>query len=371
MKKLLLLAALVGVAFTSCVKNEEHGSADAKQQITFEPAKYKAQAGRAGEVVFPQQESFGAFAFYRTTAVASEDHSSFMDNVKISYVAAATPYWGSEELYYWPESAGSHLDFISYYPYNEDKTAAAVPQISSSDQQQTIQYVNYAVTDNTDLMYSDKALNQTRNTLNYSFTGVPTLFRHALAKLNFKVKATMMNNAATSPQSVTNWVVTIKKISLNNIYNTGSVTLKTVNVHDQGATTSQWVNQTTEAHNVWNHTSATITKEWAYDQVLTTTATTYGVGDTAAENYFVLPQAFVEAGQSITVEYAIQTTAPGGQSASVDKTKTVHFINYPAVAAWEMGKNITYTLQIDPEGDVIHFAPAIVDWETGNGTIDL
>ena len=370
MKKLIVLAALVGVAFTSCVKNEEEGKIDAKQQITFEPAKYKA-VDRAGEVVFPQQESFGAFAFYRTTAVASEDHSVFMDNVKISYVAAATPYWGSETLYYWPTSQGSHLDFISYYPYNQDKTAAGVPQISSSDQQQTIQYVNYTVADNTDLMYSDKALNQTRNTLNYNFTGVPTLFRHALAKLSFKVKATMMNNSATSPESVTNWVVTIKSITLNNIYNTGSVTLKTVNVHDQGATTSQWTNQTTSAHNVWNNTSATTTKAWTYDQVLTTTATTYGPEENAAENYFVLPQAFVEAGQSITVNYAIQTTAPGGQSASTDYSKTVHFINYPAVAAWEMGKSITYTLQIDPEGDVIHFAPAIVDWETGNGTIDL
>lgn len=371
MKKLLLLAALVGVAFTSCVKNEEHGSADAKQQITFEPAKYKASAGRANEVVFPQQETFGAFAYYRTTAVASEDHSTFMDNVKISYVAAATPYWGSEELYYWPESQGTHLDFISYYPYNEDKTAAGVPQISMSDQQQTMQYVNYTVTDNTDLMYSDKAMNQTRNTLHYNFTGVPTLFRHALAKLNFKVKVTMMNNAATSPDNVTNWTVAIKKITLNNIYNTGSVTLKTVNIHDGGATTVQWSNATTAAHNVWNNTSATITKEWAYDQVLTTTATIYGAGDNLAENYFVLPQAFVEAGQSITVDYEVKTKAGSGHEGVAEKTKTVHFINYPAVAAWEMGKNITYTLQIDPEGDVIHFAPAIVDWETGDGVIDL
>lgn len=370
MKKLLLLAALVGVAFTSCVKNEEHGSADAKQQITFEPAKYKPAAGRAGEVVFPQQESFGAFAFYRTTAVASEDHSVLMDNVKISYVASATPYWGSEELYYWPESQGSHLDFISYYPYNEEKTAVGVPQISMSDQQQTMRYVNYAVTDNTDLMYSDKALNQTRNTSHYNFTGVPTLFRHALAKLNFVVKATMMDNSATSAE-VTNWVVTVNKVTLNNIYNTGSVTLKTTNVHDQGATTSQWENQTASAYNVWDNTSATITKEWTYDQVLTTTATPYGASGDQAMNYFVLPQAFVEGGQSITVDYTIKTTTPAGQSGSAAKSKTVHFINYPAVAAWEMGKNITYTLQIDPEGDVIHFAPAIVDWETGNGVLDI
>ncbi len=369
MRKLFLLGALVGVAFTSCVKNEEHVVPEEQQEISFEPAKYK-HAGRA-EVAFPQSQTFGAFAFYRTTAVASEDHSIFMDNVEISYVAAATPYWGSEHHYYWPESAGSHLDFISYYPYNEDKTAAGVPQISMSDQQQTMQYVNYTVTDNTDLMYSDKAMQQTRNTQNYNFTGVPTLFRHALAKLNFKVKATMMNNQTTSPDNVTHWTVTIKKITLNNIYNNGSLTLKTTNVHDEGARTVQWNNTTSSGYNVWNTTSATTTKQWAYDQVLTTTATPYGTGSDVTENYFVMPQTFVVDGQSITIDYSIKTRVPSGQEGVAEKTKTVHFINYPAVAAWEMGKNITYTIQIDPEGDKITFAPAVWDWEDAEGVIEF
>lgn len=372
MKKLLLLAALVGVAFTSCVKNEEHASKAEKQLITFEPAKYKAAAGRAGEVAFPQQESFGAFAFYRTTAVASEDHSVFMDNMKVSYVVAETPYWGPEKETLWPISQGAHLDFICYYPYNADKTAAGVPQISMSDQQQTIRYVNYTVTDNTDLMYSDKALNHTRNTSHYNFTGVPTLFRHALAKLTFQVKATMTNNAATSPDHVTHWTVTIKKLTLNNIYNTGSVTLQTTNDHEHGAIIQPWTNTTASPYNVWNNTSTTISKEWAYDQVLTTTATTYGAAsDDPATNYFVLPQAFIEAGQSITIDYEIKMKAPGEQEGVDTRSRTVHFINYKAVSAWEMGKSITYTIQIDPKGDLIHFAPAIVDWETGNGVIDL
>lgn len=371
MKKMFLLAALVGVAFTSCVKNEEHVTPDQPKPITFEPAKYKPVSGRA-EVAFPQQESFGTFAFYRTTAVASEDHSVFMDNVKVSYVAAENPYWAPNgHLYYWPESAGSHLDFISYFPYNEVKTAASVPQISMSDQQQTMVYRDFVVDQATDLMYSDKAMQQTRNTLNYGFTGVPTLFRHALAKLNFKVKATMMDNSATAqPGNVTSWVVTLKKIQLDGIYSKGTLTLKTTNVHEQAGTV-QWTNATTQGFNVWDAPATPISKEWAYNQVLTTTASEYTDGTAPASNYFVLPQAFVAGGQSITIEYAITTTTPGGQVGTAEKTKTVHFINYPAVSAWELGKSITYTIQIDPEGDVIHFAPAIWDWETGDGVLDL
>lgn len=90
-----------------------------------------------------------------------------------------------------------------------------------------------------------------------------------------------------------------------------------------------------------------------------------------AENYFVLPQALVNDQQNITTDYSIKTTAPSSQSATTDYTKMVHFVNYHSVAAWEMGKNITYTIQIDPEGDVIHFAPAVVDWVDVNGTIDF
>ncbi len=165
--------------------------------------------------------------------------------------------------------------------------------------------------------------------------------------------------------------MTIKKISLANIYDTGSVTLKTTNDHTQAGIVA-WINNTSASPNVWANTSSTTTKEWAVEQKLTTTAVVYGSGTaTVAENYFVLPQALVNDQQNITIDYSIKTTAPSSQSATTDYTKMVHFVNYHSVAAWEMGKNITYTIQIDPEGDVIHFAPAVVDWVDVNGTIDF
>lgn len=380
MKKLFLLAILAGVASTSCVKNEEVVTPDEKQQITFEPAAYKA-GSRAevtpstddGTITFPVNQTFGSFAYYRTTAVGSEAHSVFMDNVEVAYVAAATPYWAPKKTYYWPTSAGAHLDFISYHPYNSDKTNAAVPQILDSDNQQTMTYNGFKVdaANPIDLMYSDKAMQQTRNTLHYGFTGVPTLFHHALAKLNFLVKATVLNNSATSPDAVTSWEVTVKKISLDGIYDTGSVELKTINDHTE-AKIVPWTNNTSATPNVWANTSSTTSKVWEVSQILTTTAVPYGNGtETIATNYFILPQALVANQQSITIDYSVKTTAPGSQSATTDYTKTVHFVNYHSVTAWEMGKNITYTIQIDPEGDVIHFAPAVVDWVNINGTIDF
>lgn len=373
MKKIFLLAVLVGVAFTSCVKNDEHQLPDEKQQIAFEPAKYKPVAGRA-EVAFPTTHTFGAFAFVKSATI---DHDIFIDNEEVGYNSTYNLWAPISTTYYWPESAGSHLDFISYAPYNADKTAAAVPQISdASDQQQTMQYLNYTVdaSNPIDLMYSDKAVHFTHNMGDYQgYTGVPTLFRHALAKLNFKVRATRM----ASNDGKTTWETKVKSITLKGIHTTGSLKLTTVNDHTQmNVTTWTNTNVTTESpYNVWTTSLATVaTKEWTYEQVLTSTAEDYQDKSTLekASNYFVMPQKFLDNVQGMTIIYDVTTTTPEGHVGTATKTAEVDFYDYNgAVKAWEMGKSITYTIQIDPEGNVITFAPAIWDWETVDGVIDL
>ena len=374
MRKILLMAAAVSVAFTSCVKNDQFSTNADSKEITFEVAKYKAQSTRA-EVAFPTDIPFGAYAYYQTHENPGV-HSMFIDNAEIIYkTTAGNGYWAANgETYYWP--VNGHLDFISYAPYNADATSAAVPKISDDDAQQTLKYTGFKVDADApvDLLYSDKAMQQTTNTVHYGFTGVPTLFHHALAKLNIKVKAFRMNNAEESPEAVTSWVVKVKSISLINIYDEGNLTLKTTNVHDAGATTVQWTNdRPIDGHNVWSNSSSMISKEWVCDQILTTSATTYGQGTSdVATNYFVLPQDLVDGVQQIKVVYEITTTAPGGQSGTTEYTAVKDLtLASTAVQAWECGKNITYTIDIDPAGDEIHFAPAIVDWEDVDGVISI
>jgi hypothetical protein len=371
MKKLFLLAAAVSVAFTSCVKNESFTQKVAKE-ITFEVAKYKP-ASRA-EVAFPTDIPFGTYAYYENS-VTPGVHSMYIDNAEIVYkVADGNGYWAAKgETYFWPTQG--HLDFISYAPYNEDASSPAVPKISDNDVQQTMKYEGFKVdaANPVDILYSDKAMQQTANTVNYGFTGVPTLFHHALAKMNILVKAFRLDNRNESPEAVTTWEVVVKKITLSNIYDEGTLSLKTTNVHDAGATTVQWENTITAVpYDVWSNTSSTTSKSWSCEQVLTTTARTYGAGTAdVAQNYFILPQALTTGVQQITIEYAITTNAPGGQTATVDHTATKNFSDFPAVPAWEQGKNITYTIDIDPAGDEIHFAPAVVEWESVNGVISI
>jgi len=397
MKKFLAMATVVGAAFTSCVNDNEavYQQEDNPQPITFEVATYKP-ASRAdddftneGKVEFETTKTFGTFAYESATNV---DHNLFMNNVEIGYFAATTPYWAAKTgEYFWPES--EHVDFISYAPYNAyveqeidgqmvQTLPNSVPQILDSDEQQTLQYVEYTVdaANPEDLMYSDKAVKQTRNTGAYwqgvgnnasGFVGVPTIFHHALAKLNFRVKVLYTSNILTSPSNVTSWKTTIKRIKLDKIYTTGSVQLKTNSDHAKDPGITKWVNQrTVNNDNVWNvNTARTVTsKEWTHEQVLSTDPVTYGVGTLdPAQNYFILPQSLYTDQQQITIVYQITTTEPDGDVVEgSDITRTVHFKNYPSVAAWEMGKNITYTIEIDPAGDIIHFAPAVVDWEAAS-----
>lgn len=370
MRKFFLLAAVVSVALTSCVKNE--GADVNPKEITFEVAKYKATT--RAEVAFPTDLSFGTYAYYENSQTPGT-HSLFIDNEEIVYkVADGTGYWAAKNgTYFWPTQG--HLDFISYAPYNANAADASVPKISDTDVQQTLKYEGFKVdaANPVDLLYSEKAMQQTANISKYGFIGVPTLFHHALAKMNFLVKAFRLDNAYESPDAVTKWTVVVNKITLSNIYDEGNLTMTTTNKHDAGAVTVPWTNAiTTVPYDVWSNTSSTVTREWVCDQTLTTTARTYGAGTAdPAHNYFVLPQALTTGVQQITIDYTITTTAPGGQEGVKNYSTTKNFSEFPAVPAWEQGKNITYTIDIDPIGDEIHFAPAVVDWENVDGVISL
>lgn len=386
MKRLFLVAALVGIAFTSCVKNEDGALVEQASEITFEVAKYKPAATRA-EVDFSNLYTFGTFAFYENIAKPEDGHSVYMDNVKIKHrPGEGLGYWASETgQYFWPTQG--HLDFISYFPYKDYASGekfgdefqnSSIPTITSTATgvQDQLQYIDFENNPDApiDLMYSDKAMQQIANTANYGFVGVPTLFHHALSKLNFQVKVFRVDNKVEAGAgNETTWKVTLNSIEIKDIYNKGTLTLKTENAHNAGATTVQWTNQHTSGKDVWAvEASSTTSKKWEHNQVLTTTAVLYGSGSSVvAKDYFVLPQELNSTQQKIVIKYTIQTTAPGGQVGTEDYTAERYFDEFPAVDDWLMGKNITYVIEIDPMGDEIHFAPKVVDWVDVNGVISI
>lgn len=374
--KKILLFSTVGMALTGCVSETHVSTEESNKQITFEVAKYKPTTRVMA--IIPIDE-FGTFAYKKKNG-EGEVHATFMDNIKIKYYSAG--YWAAENenAYMW--EANSHIDFISYAPYNSDKTSSVVPKISDngSGSKNQLKYEGVTVDESkqVDLLYSDKAVCQTYNTTG-GYTGVPTLFRHALAKLNFKFTVSCTSNFGVvgNTDALRYWQVKVTSIKIENIYKKGDVTLLLEDDSHNSMTTKKWNNQNT-TNNVWTPVTegedVTCSKEWTVEggQEALSSLQTFGSENNKAENYYVLPQVLEDGKQKITVKYKVFTgpaydgpwTAAGGE-----RTGEMYFRNLTAVAAWEMGKNITYTIVIDPTKEAIHFAPSVEGWEsTGTGT---
>ncbi len=370
MKKLLLCATLVSVAFTSCVTNEELVPEQQSKEISFEVASYVPQTRASG--VFDTGKTFVANAWANDGSPVQ-----IMKNEEVSYTDSK---WKTATTYYWPKEGT--VDFICYYP----KTVE--PAITYSyDGNDVLTYANYTV-GNDDVMYASKAIRFTANqnagdndtSLDYGeiygFEGVPTLFHHALAKLNFKVQN------GNNDDGVYLWEVIVNSITVTGVYNQGTLTLNNNNAKTSGV--GEW---TLPANSVWtplpvddpatpeNETSTT-TLSWTGPLTLSNeTATVFD-----EKTVYVLPQTLEAAQQIVTVDYDIvqyQMIDTDGDPLTPSVKTFVSQKNYTtpknlsdgALNHWQMNKNITYTLSFNPIGEMILFAPAVEAWGTASGSI--
>lgn len=341
MKKFFVMAALVGVALTSCMKNEVYvPTCDAP--ISFEVANYEAQTRAAGTFDYT---SFGVNAWSYNGTAAHE----LMVNETVTKNGSQ---WTTEKPYYWPYTGT--VDFIAYYPANVEPDI--IYNYAGGD---TYTYEDYTVTD-VDLMYADKAIRYSENVTSYNgFTGVPTLFRHALAKVNFKVQNAYP--AETENPAIT-YEIVVDNITLKT-YNTGDVTLtNAVTANDATATQGSW----SVDDNVWTpDTSVSLaTLNWAAGTPLTNdSAVAYGNAQ------YVLPQE-LEDEVTVSVTYTVTQKHNGTTIGVKQYTPDPIKVNDMGLDSWEMNKNITYTISISAKRNQIFFAPAVENWTDdadGNG----
>ena len=353
MKKYLFLAALVGVAFTSCVRNEEFAPKTQKE-ISFEVANY-VHTSRAG--AFATTETFAANAWVTdggTTNQLIKDEAVTHQTIDGSNV------WKTANTYYWPLEGT--VDFICYYP------TTVIPTIDYKyDGTDKLTYTDYTVA-NDDVMYADKAVRYSANTTYEGFTGVPTLFHHALAKLNFKVQN------GNYDDGVYYWVVTVKSITANNIHKKGSVTLN----HSGKDENSDGVfdepsygNWELPTNAVWTPSTPAETDDYTWDPADVVlnheTVTAFGAG-----TVYVMPQTLVAGDQTVTVVYTVDQIRQSDDEviSSKDYNQTLDLYS-TTLEHWKMNKDITYTLSFNPKGEMILFAPAVQEWETATGGVTV
>lgn len=362
MKKFFLLAAMVGVALTGCMKNEVYVP-KSDTPISFEVANYVAQTRASGE--FSTTETFGVNAWSRDAAASSS--VQMMTNEVVSHSGDK---WTTATPYYWP--INGTVDFIAYYP------TSVVPEIvydyNGADTYTYEDYEVKTVADGVDLMYADKAIRFSANNAAadngtelgydgaYGFDGVPTLFRHALAKVNFKVK----NGKSTD--GVYSYDIKVNSITLS-VYNQGSVTL-TNNGTTTAASRGTW---TLPTDNVWTLTAGSSKVELTWTDSSITLSDDTAV-DYATRTQYVLPQTLTTGDQKIKVNYTVtqyQTISGTKIEISEQTYEPIVDLRSDALPRWEMNKNITYTISLSSIGTQILFAPAVEEWEPASGLVEF
>ena len=359
----ILIAALLAAA---CAKNEVRppaGPAD----ILFEPANYLSKAGISG-TVFPTSEKFSVYAWSDGTV-----GEYYMDNETVSYVELIDE-WKPSGTYYWPDR--STVDFQCYYPAGMSGITIARDIIDYKD-------IDVEARQE-DLMYSDKSVGFTDNMdvpngiVPSKNTGVPIIFRHALAKVKVQVELAY-NHKEEYDGTVTDWEVSVGKVQLLGLKHRGSCHLS---LSDGSATgLVPWTRPVNEkGFNVWTDDGSvtSISGDLTGQKLLPEGPLT------PIDEFFVLPQMLEMGAQQVKIDLDILTIRNGSPFLHENFTATAN-LRIDKFQAWQMNQSITYKLKIaptqssgagpnpddpvDPEnpdmsGAVITFDPAVDGWDS-------
>lgn len=226
-RKTDILAILAMIVFAaSCTKIEQTESSEA-MPISYQVIK-DIQHTKAGELEYNKSIPFMSFAFYlpegKFWSIDKNDAVPYFENATISYDSTEDKWKDQSESYYWPK-VGS-LSFFSWSP-------ASIP-----DSQISVDITNgVCLTDwNTasnpavDFLVADPVYDKISNETSYFYNGVPTLFRHQLAKISFHAHLEMAQEGR--------WT-RIKKLYLTNIY--AQADFRNNNWENREILTSEWV----------------------------------------------------------------------------------------------------------------------------------
>ena len=370
MKKYIIIALAALAASAACSKVE---TTEVQKEISFEVANSIQTKAFTGSVY--NNGAFGTYAWFNDT-------DDFMVNEQVDLVGGV---WKTKDnTFYWPK-AGS-ISFISYSPFEgTSNTAGTTPAVTKN----SITYTGVTA-GTTDLMYADRAtcsnnVNEVEDGAN-SYTGVPTIFRHALAKLSFKVMANFTEWDDATTGSHTEWEITLNSFKIGGFKTTGDLALA-LNADgkswDKPVTTVDAVD-----YNVWTNLSGATADQELIDPSTYPSGvdlTTSAKDLTPAAGY-ILPQVLADGVQTVDVDLHIKTTLANGKTLDEDFVKTFDISEISTLKAWQMNENIVYTIKFkptasaldpadahddDPEDVIIKFDPAVADWTPVDATATI
>ena len=361
MKKIYILATVALVASAACTKIETAETPETGSKIAFEVANYMST--KANETAL-QTEGYTSFNTYANFFPGTGATQVYMDNVAVNFTAGTPNVWAPARDYYWPKTGW--INFYSYagsqapvITFNGDKTVATAAYTDKT----------IAATDN--FLLADAALIQNQNRTDYTSvsgvtSGVPTLFRHQLARVKFDIKLATTDEKKSS---TTSFKVTV--------LNTGT-TLSNLKADSKGSLTlTNTVDATASAHTlawsdvkVWTPSATPVVETMNFltpALTLNVNSTESSVADLLNERS-VLPQT-LDDDNVFTLTYQVETyygSDPYMTEIITVTGKLGTLVN--SISAWNKNTKITYHIVIDPVGNKVTFDPAVEEWGTAAGT---
>ena len=363
MKKVFLIAAAV-VAFAACSKNEVLPSSSINNEISFNVAP-RTKAPASDPSAFGVNNHFISYAYFLTDDKKwpTNAGSIYINGAEVSshVDASATGgrVWKAANSYYWPKSEKSSLTFFAWSK-NTGECGLAGGATVSCDPQKGIAFKGYDVTSNmnVDLLVADVAANKHGNEKLYTYSGVPTLFRHKLSYVIFKVRTDKDYTTAGKEFA-------LKSIKFVDLGSKASYDQKANDVNASVYNTvGEWATPTAKDDQFYfNATTPVVFKN--ADFVLETEAT----AKTSVKQKYYLPQALtaVTPGASvpgsIEIVYTIKTTEGTTEGAAVSTETVTRYISAKSMFPDDLKINKKYTCTLTFSLDEITWDPAVQDWE--------
>lgn len=342
---IVIMAAIAG-----CAKVENAPTRD--REITFTVGRYATETKASSIIDTDNVTSFSSKAFLYAEGV-DEVQDFFGTGETISWDADAH-IWEPSHPYYWPKSSNSYINFISWHDNGGAPTTAS---------ETALEWVGRTIGANDNIMFADAAWRYNQNASTYQFNnvvaGVPTLFHHALCRVQINVKASVLANPDNNTET---YEVTLQNASLVGIFQRG--TMRLVN-SDLGSTGTRAWRSNNSPTLLWN----TISGSNSDAVSMVTSNTSIGTDYTAilALRSFI-PQNLADA-VVLVLTYSI-TTKSNGVTTSVESdipaTITLNLIKNASnqeITQWLPNRIYTYNLVINPIGQDILLNPIVEsDW---------
>lgn len=350
---------LISFQATNYVSGTKADDQDGQGHLEFDKESFKVQAYYTGVADWSVVNTFDP--------VTVADAVTFMDGVTVSKTGNV---WAPAADYFWPKTG--KLTFIGWYPTD----LSLEFNLGGGEQLHDFLRIKAPVRLNDDILLSDFARDKTiadAGTTTHFAAGVPLLFHHILAKINFKAK--LVDNA--DADGITHHVV-LKSCNILQVIDDGYYVIKGENA-DTGK--DPW-------KPIWEPNSEY--NDFLYDEYYRQSHSTIDIGNTIAsgvegeltttpadllKDVYVIPQTLADC-SVVELTYVIYYCNSAGKvldRLEVTKSSPISdrqfklntFSNSNGkITSWDENKIYTYTIVVDPNSDQkITFDPAVVDWE--------